>query len=94
MNDSPHALEGLQAAVDLPYFVPAEPRFEGIDVALTSGKQTDQAENEGDNDQEMQEREMLEQLAQGLKTHKDPPADTESQAAQLLKAEEYNKIIN
>jgi hypothetical protein len=46
-----------------------EPRFEGIDAALTSGKQTNQAENEGDNDQEMEEREMLEQLAQGLKTH-------------------------
>ena len=42
----------------------------------------------------MEEREMLEQLAQGLKTHQDLPADTESQAAQLLKAEEYNKIIN
>jgi hypothetical protein len=70
VNDSPHALEGLHAAVDLPYFVPAEPRFEGIDAASNSVKQTaDQANNEGDNDQEMQEREMLEQLAQGLKTH-------------------------
>jgi hypothetical protein len=62
-------LEGLQAPVDLPYFVPVEPRFEGIDTALTSWKQTDQAKNEGDNDQEMDEREMLEQPAQGLKTH-------------------------
>jgi hypothetical protein len=76
-------LEELQAPVDLLYFVPAEPRFEGIDAALTTGKQTDQANTEGDNDQEKQEREMLEQLAQGLKTHKDLPETSIYNSAQL-----------
>ena len=52
-------------------------------MALLSGKHTDQANTEGDNDQEMQEREMLEQLAKGLKTHKDLPETSISNSAQL-----------
>ena len=60
-----------------------EPAFEKIDAALNSEKQTSQGKNEGDNEQEKQEREMLEQLAQGLKTHESLPETPISQAAQV-----------